>query len=202
MAREHPKEIWLIYRDPAYAGPGRRVTDTPPHEWREEIVGFTTDDNLLKMAHGSVEQWTAAWLHYYATGHLGQPWKPPTIVIAHGLPYDRRTHSRNRTWQVEGLALVEAASLTETVADLARVLATDYRVEGARVMRRGSASALRAKAWCDQYERAQKDQGVTDRPPVMPLPRASRREVTAPQPDEDDRLRYYRETFVAGEVSG
>jgi hypothetical protein len=191
MARkkEQQKIVRLTIRDPRYAGPGLRVGND---EWAEEIGPASTDQNVLALARGAVEVHAASWLIYFTTGELVGLWKPPTIVEALGLDYatDRK---RYRLWQVEGMALVEAAKLTETVADVARVIATDYRVEGARVMRRGSASAQRAKAWCEQYDHLQAHSPDPTRPPnpLPPLP-------IPPAPDPTPEiLAYYREAMGA-----
>lgn len=196
--RDDQKIVREIYRDPRYAGPGLKVG---PCEWWEEVGPFTTDANTLSTARGAVETFTAAWLIYFTTSELTGPWKPPTIVIADGLDYatDRR---RQRVWQVEGIALVEAMKLTETTADLAGQLVTDYRVEGARVMRRSSAACERARAWCEAYERKQATQGRYDRPPEgMPSPAALTRDagVTAQilAEAESDALRYYYQRVQA-----
>jgi len=195
-----PKAVREIYRDPRYAGPGQQMSEC---EWWEEIGGFTTDENVLSVARGAVETFTAAWLVYFTTSELVGLWKPPTVVLAVGLDYatDRR---RQRLWQVEGIALVEAAKLTDTVADVASQMVTDYRVEGARVMRASSAACERARVWCDAYERKQSEQGRYDRPPEgMPLPseltRSQPRGVTAQilAEAESDALRYYYQRVQA-----
>ena len=193
-----PKTVREIYRDPRYAGPGLRMGAS---EWWEEIGGFTTDANVLSVARGAVETFTAAWLIYFTTGELTGLWKPPTVVLAVGLDYstDRK---RQRLWQVEGIALVEAAKLTDTVVDAASRLVTDYRVEGARVMRTSSAACERARVWCDAYERKQSEQGRYDRPPEgMPSPA----ELTKPRgvtaqilaEAESDALRYFYQRVQA-----
>lgn len=197
------KRVLETYRDPNYAGPG---LETSPGEWVEDIGPFTTDRNTLMIAGGAVEAYTAAWLIYFTTGELVGLWKPPTIIEAVGLDYatDRR---KARLWQVEGIALVEAAKLTDTMADLAHVMTTDYRVEGARVMRQSSAACQRAAAWCAQYERAQKVSGVYDRPPSIPLPgRAGQVEDVAvgvvglPEDDDAGRLEFYRSAMFGESV--
>lgn len=194
-----PKLIREIYRDARYAGPGLQVGAC---EWWEEIGGVTSDANLLQLARGAVENYTAAWLIYFTTGHLVGLWKPPTVVLALGLDYatDRK---RERVWQVEGTALVEAVRMTETVADVASQMVTDYRVEGARVMRNSSAACERARVWCDAYERKQAQQGRYDRPPEgMPSPATLNprsKEATARilVEAESDALRYYYERVQA-----
>jgi hypothetical protein len=152
----------MTYRDARYAGPGLQVGD----EWWEEIGPVGNDRHLLELAHGAVENHTAAWLVYFTTGHLPGLWKPPTIVQALGLEYQPR-RGRTITWQCEGMALIEAEALTETLGDAAETIVTDYRVEGARVMRLNSASAQRAARWCAEYERRQDTSGRHDRPPDM-----------------------------------
>ena len=161
-AAPQQKIVRMTYRDPRYAGPGLKVGD----EWWEEIGPVGNDQHLLKLAHGAVENYTAAWLVYFTTGHLPGLWKPPTIVQALGLEYQPR-RGRTITWQCEGMALIEAEALTETLGDAAETIVTDYRVEGARVMRLNSASAQRAARWCQEYERRQDASGRHDRPPDM-----------------------------------
>ena len=164
MSRElQVKLVRLLYRDPRYAGPGIEIS---PGEWREEIGPVGNDRHLLSLAHGAVENHTAAWLVYFTTGTIPGLWKPPTTVEAVGLDYATE-RKRSRIWQVEGMALIEAEALTEVLADASEVLVTDYRVEGARVMRLNSASAQRAARWCDEYERRQAASGRHDRPPDM-----------------------------------
>ncbi len=208
MSREPQKKlVVLTYRDPSYAGPGIKVGED---EWREEIGPVGSDRQLLELAHGAVENHTAAWLVYFTTGTLGGLWKPPTTVEAVGLEY-RPGKGRSRLWQVEGMALIEAAALTERLGDASDVVTTDYRVEGARVMRRNSASADRAKRWCEEYERRQDQSGRHDRPPDMSdYTRRVQDEVRALQvkrivpddPSEDDSpLGFYRRAmFNASET--
>lgn len=162
-AAPQQKIVRMTYRDPRYAGPGLKVGDD---EWWEEIGPVGNDEHLLQLAHGAVENYTAAWLVYFTTGQLSGLWKPPTIVQALGLDYQPR-RGRTITWQCEGMALIEAEALTETLGDAAEVIVTDYRVEGARVMRLNSESAQRAARWCQEYERRQEASGRHDRPPDM-----------------------------------
>lgn len=169
--KERSKDVRLVYNDPAYAGPGLHLGD---NMWLETIGPHTTDDGTLTTAHGAVMAHTAAWIMYFTDpdGYRGL-WKPPTTIEACGLPYDRRTKRHSRLWQVEGTALVEAMRMTEVVADLARTLTTDYRDMAAGRMRRSSETSNRARTWCEEYERKQRETGDFDRPPVMPLPRSS-----------------------------
>lgn len=204
MARkEEPKVVRLVIRDKRYAGPGLK---TGPEEWTEEIGPHSHDAATLDTAHKAVMVYTAAWIVYLTTPDYPGLWAPPSTVEACGLPYDRRTKRYSRLWQVEGTALIEAARMTEVVADLAETLVTDYRAMSAGRIRRSSETSTRAKAWCDAYEAKQRETRDYDRPPVMPLPRASTpasgvvREASTTA--VDDRLLYYRSLVTAGEVEG
>lgn len=199
MAARAPEKklVRLVYLDPQYAGPGLQTGD---HEWLEEIGPHANDDGTMATARAAVMAYTAAWVAYLLTGELTGPWKPPTTVEAVGLPYDRRTQRRSVLWQVEGMALVEAAGLTDLVAAAAQVPVTDYREMSAGRMRRSSPVAARAAAWCDAYDRKKEASGDNVRPP-MPVPGA-REAVTEAVPDSAaEALRFYREAMVAGEVS-
>lgn len=199
--RHQSKIVRALYRDPGYAGEGFEVE---VGIWAEDIGPVTTDAGVLHYARGAVELHTAAWLLYLTTGELVGKWEPAYVVQALGL--DQSTdYRRARTWQCHGMALIEAAKLTTTLgnaAALAASMVTDYRVEGARVMRRGSASCERARAWCEMYERKQNNQGSHDRVPTgMPLPGRpaveAAYEVTArPDDPRDVALTFYREAFA------
>jgi hypothetical protein len=200
--KEEKKVVRLVYRDPRYAGPGLPTGDD---EWTEEIGPHSNDDGTLKTAHGAVIAYTAAWIVYLTTPDYPGLWCPPVTVEACGLPYDRRTKRYSRLWQVEGTALVEAARLTQVVGDLAETQVTDYRDMSAGRMRRSSETSNRARAWCEEYERRQRETGDYDHPPVMPLPHA-----TTPAPGAvfraaittaaDDKLTYYRSLVSAGHI--
>lgn len=196
---EQSKDVRLVYRDPSYAGPGIQVGND---EWLERIGPHSNDDGTLQTAHGAVMAHTAAWIVYLLTPeHYEGLWTPPVTVEACGLPYDRRTKRRSRLWQIEGAALIEAARLTNVVAELAEVQATDYRDMAAGRIRRSSETSSRARAWCEEYERMQRETGNYERPPVMPLPGrpapVSRQATTT---SADDRLTYYRSMVAAGDI--
>jgi hypothetical protein len=199
MAAKAPekKVVRLVYLDPHYAGPGLQTGD---HEWLEEIGPHANDDGTMATARAAVMAYTAAWVAYLMTGEMTGLWKPPTTVEAVGLPYDRKTQRRSVLWQVEGMALVEAAGLTDLVAAAAAVPVTDYRDLSAGRMRRSSPVAARAAAWCDAYDRKKEASGENIRP-TMPMPqvRHAMTEAAATDPGEEA-LRFYREAMVSGEV--